>query len=200
MKKILPALLAVVLVTPSFAVNEAIFDPATDSLYIPRLVVLGDTSGITYSIEMAYLGGFDFVLISATEIGIPEQFSTAYLQGKTFYSGYFGTGVDGNGDDIENVPVVEEAVFGNDGTVSTTGLLNGATATGIPYEVDASGQALFGGDEEEVSVITCGSTDQYFKTEAFVDGVFDSVDLYFFNVADAFIFDNSLTGAIPRCG
>ena len=199
MKRILTALIITILAAPTFANNEAIFDTTTGNLYIPRLVLSGDTSGVAYSIDMAYLGGNNFEVTSVEEIGIPEQFSEEYLQGKTFYFVYFGTGVDSNGNDIENVPVVEETVFGTDGTISTTGLLNGATATGIPYEVDASGQAIFGGDEIEVSIITCGSTEQYFKTEAFVDGVFDSVDLYFFNVSDAFTFANSLTTSIPRC-
>ena len=199
MKKLFLALLVSLLVDPAFAVNEVIYDPSAGTLYLPRVVSQGDSSGAAYTVILQDTGGFTFMVVGATEIVMPEQFSVDYLQGKTFYSVYFGTGVDINGNDIENVPVVEEAVFGFDGTLSTTRLLNGTTASGITYEVDFLGQATFGGEEVEVSIITCGGTEQYFQTEAFSDGVFDSVDLYFINVSDAFTFANNLTGPISRC-
>ncbi len=199
MKKLFLALLVSFLVIPVFAVNEVIYDPVAGTLYLPRVIAQGDPSGAAYTVLLQDTGDFTFTVASATEIVTPEQFSVDYLQGKTFYFVYFGTGVDINDNNIENVPVVEEIVFGFDGTVSTTGLLNGATASGITYEVDFLGQATFGGEEVEVSIITCGGTEQYFQTEAFSDGVFDSVDLYFINVSDAFTFANNLTGPISRC-
>lgn len=204
MKKLFLTLLVSFLVIPVFAVNEVIYDPVAGTLYLPRVIAQGDPSGAAYTVLLQDTGDFTFTVASATEIVTPEQFSVDYLQGKTFYFVYFGTGVDINDNNIENVPVVEEIVFGFDGTVSTTGLLNGSTATGINYEIDDSGQATFGSgsEESEVSVITCGSTAQYIQTEHSSDGSFTSsnpVDLYFFNVSDAFTFANSLTAPIPRC-
>lgn len=206
MKKILLTLIASLVVAQAFAVNEVIYDPSAGTLFMPRVIAQGDSSGATYSVLLQDTGNFNFIVAVAIEIVTPEQFSVEYLQGKTFYFVYFGTGVDGVGNDIENVPVVEEFVFDFNGAVSTTGLLNGSTATGINYEIDDSGQVTFGsgsGDEEsEVSVITCGSTAQYIQTEHSSDGSFTSsnpVDLYFFNVSDAFTFANSLTAPIPRC-
>lgn len=188
-----------ILSVPVFANNDATFDTDTGVLFIPRLTLKGDDSGTAYIIDMGYLGGLDFTVSLATEITPPLQFSAEYLQSKTFYFVYFGTGVDGNGDDLENVAVVEETEFADDGTSSTIGLLNGATDSGLTYEVDAQGQLIFDGEEAEVTIITCGGNDQYFKTESFVDGVIDSVDLYFYKVSDAFTFANNLTAPIPRC-
>jgi len=205
MKKILLTLIVSLVVAQAFAVNEVIYDPSAGTLFMPRVVAQGDSSGATYSVLLQDTGNFNFIVAVAVEIVTPEQFSVEYLQGKTFYFVYFGTGVDGAGNDIENVPVVEEVVFDFNGAVSTTGLLNGSTATGINYEIDESGQATFGGsgdEESEVSVITCGSTAQYIQTEHSSDGSFTStnpVDLYFYNVSDAFTFANSLTGPISRC-
>ena len=120
-----------------------------------------------------------------------------YLQGKTFFEVYFGTG-GGPDNLIENVPVVTELSFGSDGFVTSTGLLNGFNDL-VSYEVDASGQIFFGGEDAEVTVLSCGSTDQYLKTEAYADGTLDSVDLYFFNVDDALAFANSLSAPIAPC-
>ncbi len=198
MKKILLALLTSLLVVPTFAVNEVIYDPSAGTLYLPRVIAQGDTSGAVYTVILQDIGNFNFVISGATEIVTPEQFSVEFLQGKTFYFVYFGTGVDGEGNDIENVPVVEEFSFGLDGTVTVTGLLNGSTIAG-PYDVDDLGQAVLG---DEFSVITCGSTAQYIQTEHSSDGTITSanpVDLFFFNARDAFIFANNLTAPIPRC-
>ena len=132
-----------------------------------------------------------------SEASIPERFSVEYLQGKTFYEVYFGTG--GPPDNlIPNVPVVSRIEFGTDGTVTLTGLLNGSDDFGS-YDVNASGQLFFQGDESGVIILSCGSTDQYLKTEAYDDGSLDSVDLYFFNLDDALAFADTLTAPIPPC-
>ena len=133
----------------------------------------------------------------ASETSIPERFSVAYLQGKTFYEVYFGTG--GPDDNlIPNVPVVSRLDFGTDGIVTGTGLLNSFDNFGS-YDVNASGQLIFQGNESIVSVLSCGSTDQYLKTESYDDGSLDSIDLYFFNLDDALAFAASLTAPIAQC-
>lgn len=140
-----------------------------------------------------------FLFIGATPVEPqPEFFSVAYLQGKTFYEVYFGTGDDVNGNLLPNVPVVGRIVFGNDGTVVLTGLLNSSSDSGT-YDVDATGVLFFEAAEGGASVITCGGTTQYIKTEALEDGVVDSVDLYFFRESDAFAFASTLIAPIPRC-
>ena len=128
---------------------------------------------------------------------IPERFSVEYLQGRILFEVYFGTG-GGPDNLIENVAVVTELSFGSDGIVTSTGLLNGFNDL-VSYEVDASGQIFFGGEDAEVTVLSCGSTDQYLKTEAYADGILESVDLYFFSVDDALAFANSLSAPIAPC-
>lgn len=140
-----------------------------------------------------------FLFIGATPLEPqPENFSVAYLQGKTFFAVYFGTGDDANGNLISNVPVIGKIVFGSDGTASITGLLNSSSDNGT-YSVDAFGALLFEGAEDGVSVITCGGTQQYIKTESLDSGVFDVVDLFFFNESDAVAFASTLNEPIPRC-
>ena len=106
MKKLFLALLVSLSVVPTFAVNEVIYDPSAGTFYMPRVIAQGDSSGAAYTGILQDTGGFTFIIVGATEIVTPEQFSVDYLQGKTFYFVYFGTGVDTNGNNIENVPVL----------------------------------------------------------------------------------------------
>ena len=149
--------------------------------------------------QLEEISTLTFLFIAATRLEPqPERFSVAYLQGKTFFEVYFGTGDDANGNLISNVPVVGKLVFGSDGTVILTGLLNSSSDSGT-YSVDTSGALLFEATEDGINVITCGGTQQYIKTESVEDGVFDVVDLYFFSESDAFAFASTLIAPIPRC-
>ena len=77
-------------------------------------------------------------------------------------------------------------------------MLNSSSDSGT-YSVDTSGALLFEGSEGGFSVITCGGTQQYIQTESLDNGVFDVVDLLFFNESDAVAFASSLIEPIPRC-
>ena len=149
--------------------------------------------------ELEDISSLIFLFLAVTRLEPqPERFSVAYLQGKTFFEVYFGTGDDANANLISNVPVVSKIVFGSDGTAIITGLLNSPSDSGT-YSVDTSGALLFEGTEDGVNVITCGGTRQYIKTESVENGDFDAVDLFFFSESDAFAFAATLIAPIPRC-
>jgi hypothetical protein len=127
----------------------------------------------------------------------PSVFSMEWLSGKTFYQVWFGNGEDSNGNSISNVPVVLKVVFGSDGIMQATGLLNSANGSGA-YGVTEAGLLYVGGSTIDGNTIVAGSTSEYIKTEYSVNGVFDNVDLYFFDQATAMAYADNLTASIPR--
>lgn len=127
--------------------------------------------------------------------GIPDQFSMEWLSGKTLYQVWFGSG-EVNGISTENVPVVVKVVFGADGNLTYTGLLNSGSGT-IAYGVDATGSLYFGGDTTKVNSIVPGSTADYIRTNYVDNGVADNVDLYFFDEAKALAYAGTLSASIP---
>ena len=128
---------------------------------------------------------------------LPTEFSMEWLSGKTLYQVWFGEGEDEFGDPLSDVPVVVQLDFGEDGNVTATGILN-ATDGSASYDVDLEGGLYFADGSAEVNVI-CDGTDQYIKTHYEVDGVFDNVDLFFFDETDATDFASTLTESISPC-
>jgi len=138
---------------------------------------------------------------------IPEQLTAEWLNGNTFYAVWFGDGLDPGGQTIQNVPVVLEYVFNQDGSIDYMGLYNAGegpnTLSGsTTYSVDADGILHFASDDDPAqgNQIACGSTNQYVKTHYLNgDGSFNNVDLFFFDQAAALDFASTLTGSIPPC-
>lgn len=128
---------------------------------------------------------------------IPDQFTTEWLQEKTFYQVWFGNGEDDNGNDINNVPVVAKVTFGDDGIAIFTGLLNSSSFNEV-YNVSNAG-LLSNEETNRGSIIVCGGTDQYIKTHFVIDGNIDNAYLYFFDETDALDFASNLTESIPPC-
>jgi len=61
--------LAISLITSlAIADNEAIYNPVDNSLYIPVVVVQGDTLGVTYSVQMMNQGDYNFSVTDTTEL------------------------------------------------------------------------------------------------------------------------------------
>jgi hypothetical protein len=65
--------------------------------------------------------------------------------------------------------------------------------------VDSSGGLYFQGDSSGVDKVVCGSTSQYIKMHYYNNGVFDNVDLFFFNQNEAMAYASTLTQTIPKC-
>ncbi len=129
---------------------------------------------------------------------LPTEFTTEWLSGKTLYGVSFGLGNDANGNEIDNVPVVAKLVFNNDGTVTYSGLLNGVQSTTINYGVTDTG-GFYGVDSPSiVNIITCGSTAEYIATENLDHGVFDNIDLFFYDESAARNYADTLTESIPH--
>ena len=126
----------------------------------------------------------------------PAAFSMEWLSGKTFYVVWFGEGRDPSGNPLTDVPVVLQVTFNSDGTTTDIGLLNENDGSGT-YGVTASGLLYDDGDTTSGNTIVSGSTDQYIKTHYTVNGVFDNVDLLFYNQAEAMAFAGTLTASIP---
>ena len=118
-------------------------------------------------------------------------FSEEYLSGKTLYVVWFE---DGNSS--INDAVVEKQVFNNDGTVDITDLSNLSDAT-VAYGVTSAGLLFYGNDITEGNTITCSTVD-YIKTDYTINGVFDSVDIYFFEEDKAVNFAKTLSNPIPQ--
>ncbi|HBG04164.1 MAG: hypothetical protein A2075_22760 [Geobacteraceae bacterium GWC2_58_44] len=127
----------------------------------------------------------------------PSKFSKEYLSGRTLYAVWFGEGEAPNGNALHEVPVVVKIVFGSNGIAQATGLLNSGSGS-FPYAVTASGLLYDGTDSTEGNTVVSGSTAQYIKTYYTVNGVFDNVDLYFFEQAPAMAYASTLTASIPR--
>jgi len=130
------------------------------------------------------------------DTSIPTAFTKQYLDGKTLYLVWFGEG-DGPTGPLSNVPVCIKVVYSTDGTLQFTGLLNGATGSAT-YNVTAQGLLYTDSDVTAGNSIVSGSTADYIKTHYTVNGVFDNVDLFFFDQEKALAFASMLTASIPR--
>ena len=118
-------------------------------------------------------------------------FSKEYLSGKTLYVVWFD---DGNS--IINHAVVAKEVFNVDGTVNITYLSDLSDATDT-YGVTSAGLLFYGNNITEGNTITCSTVD-YIKTDYTINGVFDSVDIYFFEEDKAVNFAKTLSNPIPQ--
>lgn len=126
---------------------------------------------------------------------VPTAFSTDWLNGKTLYQVWFGTGEDSFGNTLQDVPVVAEVTFSN-GTITYNGLMNSWSGSGT-YDVNVFGMLTTNGDATSGNTVVSGSTAQYIKTHYTINNVFDNVDLYFFNQAEAMAYASGLTASIP---
>lgn len=159
-----------------------------------KAVLPGDTDGsgtVSISEVQAVINAF---LKDST---IPTAFSKEWLSGKTFYQVWFGLGNDASGNEINDVPVVYKIVFGVDGTIQAFPLLNANNGT-APYNVTDAGLLYFGTDPNEGNIIVSGSTETYIKTWYTIGGIFDNVDLFFFDQDTAMAFASTLTASIPK--
>jgi hypothetical protein len=118
-------------------------------------------------------------------------FSEEYLSGKTLYAVWFD-----EGNSITNHAVVAKEVFNVDGTVDITYLSNLSDTT-VAYGVTSAGLLFYGNNITEGNMITC-STVNYIKSDYTINGVFDSVDIYFFEEDRAVNFANTLSNSIPQ--
>ena len=118
-------------------------------------------------------------------------FSEEYLSGKTLYAVWFD-----EGNSIINRAVVAKEVFNVDGTVDIT-YLSSLSDTTVAYGVTSAGLLFYGNNLTEGNTITC-STVNYIKSDYTINGVFDSVDIYFFEEDRAVNFANTLSKPIPQ--
>jgi len=131
-----------------------------------------------------------FVPAPVREVTAPA-FSEEYLSGKTLYSVWFGEGKSSI-----NQAVIAKLIFNADGTVDITGLLNHDDVT-VAYGVTSAGLLYYENHITEGNTITC-STANYIKTDYTINGVFDNVDIYFFEEDRAVNFANTLSNSIPQ--
>ena len=133
-----------------------------------------------------------FVVVPAPEKEVTAlAFSEEYLSGKTLYAVWFD-----EGNSIINRGVVAKEVFNDDGTVDIT-YLSSLSDTTVAYGVTSAGLLFYGNNITEGNTITC-STVNYIKTDYTINGVFDSVDIYFFEEDRAVNFANTLSKPVPQ--
>ena len=131
------------------------------------------------------------------------------IKGQTLYNVWFGTGEDENGDDLINVPVVEEVTSEVDGTLIVKGLLNGGTGTGN-WKVEDD--KLFGREKDEDYIqteytkyisgsLSDGCIETNWVNELYPDDYLDgsNKELYFTSKTIAINYANTLTQTIPGC-
>lgn len=143
----------------------------------------------------------DFTSASDVDRTTPDQFSVAALEGRTFYLTWFGLGEPTEGQEVDNLAVVEKIVFGTDGMLTITGLLNSYhQGTRVAWGVSEDG-VFSGGDDggSDGNRVVCGSTDQYIKTHYEEDGAYDNTDLFFFDEGEALSYASSLTESVAPC-
>ena len=121
----------------------------------------------------------------------PDIFTSYWLSGKTLYSVRYDT--------IEGA-VVEQQEFNVGATeVTKSGILNSNINEVISVAVNINGMLYENNKGNQGRVVACESNEQYVKTHALSNGLFDSVDLLFFDVTQALEFAETLTETIPRC-
>ena len=125
-------------------------------------------------------------LDSTIVANLPTKFSTAWLANRTLYALYFE---EGQG-------VVQKTVFNSDATqavVSNT--LNSEEDGTHPITINADGYLLDGGNKGER--IACDGTKDYIQIHYISDGMFESVDRWYFDKDKAVAYANSLSASIP---
>lgn len=168
------------------------FDSATFDNDVNTLVVNSNTVSTTLvspETAVAHLQG-------TLETVAPDQFSMEWLSGKTLYEVWFGS-ID---DSTEDVGRVVKVVFGADGNLTYTNLLNDSSSGSTTYGVNAAGSLYFNGVTTEVNTIVSGSTADYIRTNYVDNGSVDNVDLFFFDEAKALAYASTLTASIPLDG
>jgi hypothetical protein len=170
------------------------YDNSNNLMYLPNVIVGGDD---TYQAYMEHLGDLVFKVVSTKIVTFPDKFSNEWLKGNTFYWVWFGIGQDSNGNDIENdVAVVLQADYNEDGTFTVTGLLNSTSGTD-KFNVNENGE-LYTDNPSNFSRI-CGKTEQYLITEYYENNSLDNIDLLFFDKDDALNTARNLGTSIPGC-
>lgn len=122
----------------------------------------------------------------------PDIFTHQWLSAKTLYSVRYNTS--------DNVSVVKQLEF-NVGatTISETGLLNSNANEVIAVLVSDNGLLHETNNPIQGRKIVCDSSDQYVKTHVIANGLFNTVDLLFFDETQALEFADTLTVDIPPC-
>jgi hypothetical protein len=171
---------------PSFAFAVDTFNGQTGELHMPNVVV-GDN---VYDVTMAHQGDLNFQVTLATPVSFPTQFSMEWLQGKTLYDVWYGTTFDASGNEFET-GAVSTFVFGQNGILQVTGLLNSFESLQGAYQVDDTGALSFNNEPDEFFKIVDHTAScliaQYF------DGGLDDIDYFCFNEQDAFDLAKALT-------
>jgi hypothetical protein len=172
---------------PSFAFAVDTFNGQTGELHMPNVVV-GDN---VYDVTMAHQGNYNFQLTLATQVSFPTQFSMEWLQGKTLYDVWHETTSDASGNDVPGTAAVSTFVFGQNGILQVTGLLNSFESLQGAYQVDDTGALSFNNEPDEFFKIVDHTAScliaQYF------DGGLDDIDYFCFNEQDAFDLAKALT-------
>ena len=128
--------------------------------------------------------------------GIPSKFSEEWLGGKTLYVVWFGTPDDSDNPDQSARPRVEKLEYGNNNTVTVTGVMNAIEDHEvIPYSV-VDGVLAYDGTWRDT---ICDSSSTYIKARVTENSVFVLTELFFFNEADALAYAATLTKPIEPC-
>lgn len=122
----------------------------------------------------------------------PDIFTQQWLSAKTLYSVRYSTS--------DKMSVVKQLEFNLGATVITEiGLLNSNTNEVISVEVSPNGLLHETNNPIHGRKVVCDSSDQYVKTHVITNGLFNTVDLLFFDETQALEFADTLTEDIPPC-
>lgn len=72
MKRVIALIAFALLASSAMAQNEASYDPFTGKVFIPKLQVLGETTGVSYAVDLQQQDGMNF---SVTNIGVGSTMS-----------------------------------------------------------------------------------------------------------------------------
>ena len=134
-----------------------------------------------------------------------DNYFNEMLSGATLYTVWFGNGETSTGDDLLNVPVVEEVTFKIDGTLNIISHLNSVDGT-AKWKIE--GNNLFDADVDEsfdpseFTQYVSGSIESgCIKTQWINNNNPDdsNIDLYFTDLQVAKNYANQLKGSITNC-
>ena len=143
---------------------------------------------------------------SSDYISIENDFGDDSFKNRTFYVVYYGLGEDSNGNEIDNVAVVDKFEIDSYGNSTITGLKNSyGTFSGVLsgihnnklYARIADSYDKFESDYNEY--ISGSISEGCIKTNYYENGVLDNVDLFFTDETEAMNFANTLTSSITSC-
>lgn len=138
-------------------------------------------------------------------ISIENKFNGISLKDTTSYWVWFGTGTNAQGDDIDNVAVVEKVVIDAQGNGVVSSILNGANENVV---IGVKDNKIFakGANESDFEVgynkYVSGSVEDGCIKTAWInpeDSNDNNIDLMFFNQDDAEAFADNLTSTITAC-